>query len=178
MKHAFALFIAIAMLGGAVFGRAQMPQPIPKEMDVFKGWIGTWKGSMKMTMGGPAMSMDSVAVFKMGVGGRYLLGEHDFESPEMGKSAGLQMLTYDPAKKAYVGHWFDSTEPGVMEMAGNFEGRKLVMVGKPTAMPGMDAMVRFRGSWSMISSAKLEFKLEMESSGKWATVIEGSYTKV
>jgi len=153
-----------------------MPKP-PAELKKV-GWLkGNWDADLKMFEGGkqvgtakgPVNTTDSL-------GGMYL--ETRFES-NMGGMAmkGLQMTSYDAAKKQYMAYWFDNMGPGGLELWGSLKGHTLVLVSKPVAIPGMPGKHAFRSTNAMKSANTMMFRLEMNSGKGWGKMLEGTMTR-
>lgn len=174
MKLFAVLFAAVA----AIIANAQMmgSKP-PAELAKVNFMLGTYRGTETMSgMGGPPTKTQSTITTVKKLNGHYYSGEHVMKMKQ-GKMEGMHMLTYDPAKKAYVAYWFDSEAAGAMEMTGNFVGKSLVMTSKAMEMPGMGRQT-FRATWTPSGTRAMTFKLEaMGQDGKWATFITGNYRK-
>ena len=168
--------VLVASLAILVANAQMMGGKPPKELAKVNFMLGTWKGSETMGgMGGPPSTSRSTVTTVKKLNGRYYSGTHIMKTKE-GTMEGMHMLTYDPAKKAYVAYWFDSEAAGAMEMTGNFVGKSLVMVSKPMDMPGMGQQT-FRATWTPNGARGLSFKLEGKAGDKWATYITGTYKR-
>lgn len=169
--------LLMLLLGVASMACAQeMEMKPPAELAKLAFMHGEWNAKLKFTWMGQAS--DGTGSFKCfdSVGGRFVQADHTYDEPQMGKMHGLHLVSYDSAKKTYVGWWFDQMSSTPMEMSGNFEGNKLVMVSKPTPMEGMGDVI-MRASWDKKSAKEITFKLEMKQGEKWTTMIEGVYAK-
>src|SRR5262249_14568248 len=98
---------------------------------------GTWKTTVKPT-GGPeskgTMSM------KMDLGGLWLVSR--FKS-DKGDFSGQRTETYDPQSKKYYAVWVDSMSTIPLQMTGNYEGNKMVMVGESRGPDGKTQKMKF-----------------------------------
>lgn len=157
--------------------QAQMGTPIPKELETIKYMTGKWEGTLKMSFMGQTSDSKASTVSRMGVGGRYLMGEHSYDAGGM-TMYGAQMMTYDAAKKQWISWWFDSAESGAMEMTGNFDAKGvLVLISKPTPMEGMPEPIVMRASYKKVSDKHYDFTLDMKMGDKWETMMSGAYKK-
>ena len=156
----------------------EMMQPIPKkELEAVSFFAGDWTGKETFTMGpGNASEGKSTVSGKIVLGGRYISSTHKMMIGSGQEMQGMHMLTYDLDKKKYLGYWFDSAAPGIMEMEGELKGSTLQMISKPTEMPGMGKVV-FRATWTLKGKKDLHFTLEMAEGDKWNKMIEGNYTR-
>ncbi len=126
-------------------------------------------GTTPMPMKGTISTMESLS-------GMYLESRHEGDMGGM-VMKGLQMTSYDAAKKQYMAYWFDSMGPGALEMWGTLNGQTLTLVSKPVEIPGMPGKARFRATSSMKGVGKVLFRLEMDMGQGWGKMIEGMMTK-
>lgn len=151
----------------------------PKELAKVDFFLGKWEGTEKMPDAiGQSVTAKATMVGTKAIGDMYFQSNHVADLGKMGKMQGMHLISYDTFKKKYTAFWFDSSTPGVMEMSGDFEGDKLIMVSKPTEVPGMAQNLIMRATWQRLPQNKLSFLLEMQAGDKWQTVIDGSFKKV
>ena len=118
--------VTTAVMLAAPAPAQEPPQPGP-EHQVLKRLEGTWDTTMKA--GG--MESKGTVTYKMELGGRWLVGS--LESDLGGqKFSGKGLDTYDPAKKKYIGYWFDSMSTTPLAMEGTYDADKktMTMVGE------------------------------------------------
>lgn len=102
--------------------------------EFLKNLAGEWKVTTAMWMapGAPPVSSEGTMSGKMILGGRFL--ELEFKAVMMGQPfEGLQIIGYDPVRKAYRSLWLDNTSSLFYESEGS-------------RAPGANAM-HDRGSW-------------------------------
>jgi ribosomal protein S6E (S10) len=147
----------------------------PAELNRVAFFLGTWRGDETYGGMGKPVTVRGTFIGTKILKGRYIQSMHRTSPVKgMGTTEGMHLLTYDPAKKLYVAHWFDSEAPNGMEITGNFVGKSLVMTGKEE-MQGMP--MTFKATWTPNGRSALSFKLEAEMNGKWSTFISGKYHK-
>lgn len=154
-----------------------MPAP-PAELKALNWMLGDFTSDFKMYEPGQTegMPMPGSISAKMSLGDVYI--ESRFEADMGGmKTTGLQMTSYDPAKKEYVAWWFDSMAPGVLELRGQLKGQVLTLVSKPIEVPGVPGKHRFRSTDGLKGPGKILFRLEMDSGQGWFKMMEGTMTK-
>jgi hypothetical protein len=175
------IFLAAGLLLAAAvtFAQEMMPMAPPKELKRVESWfVGKWTSTSKMSDMGQGMStMKGNSVGMKVLGGMYIQQNHSMNMGKMGKMSGMYIMTYDPAKKQYIAWWYDSSAPGQMEMSGNFQGDKLIMISKPTPIPGMAEPAIMRATWQKKPGNKIQFVLEMKQGDKWGKMMESDYKK-
>jgi hypothetical protein len=105
-----------------------MPKPGP-EHALFKEDEGTWDATVEMFMpGAPPMTSKGVETNTIGCGGLCLIS--DFKGDMMGATFhGHGTVTYDPAKKKYVGSWTDSMSTGLAVTEATHDPAKRTVTG-------------------------------------------------
>jgi len=175
----FLTFIAVLALSsvGLCQDMAAMMK-VPDEVQKLDFLVGTWTGKETYHMGPQESSSDVTINCTKELNGRFI---HSMEKMNMmGMDAsGMSMITYNPDEKTYKGWWFDSMSASAMEVTGNFEGEKLVLVSKPMTGPGMPQPTAMRASWAPKDATHVSFTLEQQVQGStdWTNVISGEYTK-
>jgi hypothetical protein len=128
---ALAVLVLVPLAGGQPPGAKPGP-----EFDVLKELVGTWDATIKL---GDQESKGTM-VYKMDLGGMWLSSRFEGDFGGM-KLEGKGMDGYNPAKKKYVGVWFDSMSPSPMISEGTYDKDKGIMTmigegpgpdGKPT----------------------------------------------
>lgn len=174
------LLCAFLLFATALAARAQEgigPMTPPEEMKYLAGWAGKWSGEVTMSFMGPATKSKVTIAADTILNGFYFRGMHTYD---MGgaKMEGMHLMTFDPADKQWHAWWYDpSAKP--MHMSGPLDKAnpgKVVLTSEPTEIPGVPGKSRMRASYEL-KGAQMPFKLEMESEGKWNTVMEGTYKK-
>jgi hypothetical protein len=117
------------------------PKPGPAHQ-LLKLREGTWDTTMKA--GG--MEYKGSVTFQMELGGLWLVGSMDSDFGGQ-KLSGKSLDTYDPAKKKYIGYWFDNMSATPMAMEGSYDKDKktLALVGEG---PGQDGKLT---KWRSVS---------------------------
>jgi hypothetical protein len=118
------------------------PQPGP-EHEVLKKLEGRWDTTLKA--GG--MENKGTMTYKMDLGGLWLAGALEVDLGGQ-KFSGRSFDTYDPAKKKYVGYWFDSMSSTALAMEGSYDREKktMTMVGEGPGQDGKPA------KWKSVST--------------------------
>jgi hypothetical protein len=154
-----------------------MPAP-PAELKSLNWMVGDFTTDFKMYEPGQTegVPIPGSISSKMSLGDVYI--ESRFEADMGGmKMTGLQMTSYDPAKKEYMAFWFDSMAPGVLELRGKLTGQVLTLVSKPIEIPGMPGKHAFRATNGLKGAGKVLFRLEMNSGQGWYKMMEGMMTR-
>jgi len=172
--------LASVLLGSmAMAGQGMRLPPPPAELGKVAFFAGKWTGNLKVYgMGQTPVACKATLLGKKTLDNRYYQTNHTMDMGKMGKMEGMHLLSYDPMKKQYKAFWFDSSVPSVMEMSGNFQGNTLIMVSKPTEVPGMPAPMIMRTTFVKKSNSAYDFKLEAKEGDKWSPMIVGGYRKV
>lgn len=168
------LVVLCAALCGAQEGFA--PPPPPAELKQVAFLLGNWEGKETYTFGEMKSEGTGNHHIQMALRGRFLESHYKAKSGFMGDSEGRLLLTYDTAAKKFRSWWYDSSDSGNMEMEGNVEGDSLVMISKPTSIPGM-GVETFRATFTKKGDNQLTFVLALKAGDKWEPMIEASYTK-
>jgi Protein of unknown function (DUF1579) len=134
MRNIWSSALALSLVGmmAAPAAAQQPPKPGP-EHEFLKEMAGTWDCTVKF-MG---QESKGTMVYKMGLGGLWLLSSFDGEFGGQ-KFEGSGMDSYDPAKKKFVSVWADSMVATPMLSEGTYDkaARKLTMLGE--GPPGPD----------------------------------------
>jgi hypothetical protein len=169
------LLLAVCALSFAQDQGGMMDMRPPKELKAAEFLLGRWSGRETFYENGKGTSGRATITCTKEMNGRFLHGMH---TSSMGGDSmkGLHLLSYDPQIKKYRAYWFDSASSEAMELTGTLTGNKLIMVSKPTDVPGMPGVV-FRSTWTRKSPRALGMVLDMQMGGKWVKVIDGNYPK-
>jgi len=161
----------------AIGAIAQEMMKPPAELAKLAFLLGSWKGNGTMDQGdGSTGKITDQAVGAKKLGDMWVEFKTNATMGAMGKMEGQLMLTYDTAKKKYVGSWFDSMSPQAMTMAGDFQGNKLVLDCDPIDMGGPEKMV-FRITYDMVSAKEVVFLLDMKAGDQYVNALKITYTK-
>jgi len=178
LKSLFVTFAILCVVSAHSTSLQGPPMPKPPAELRKIGWLkGSWDADLKMFEGGKQVGTAKGPVNTTDSLGNMFL-ETRFES-NMGGMAmkGLQMTSYDPAKKQYVAFWFDNMGPGGLELWGSLKGQTLVLTSKPVAVPGMPGKMAFRSTNAMKGANTMMFRLEMNSGKGWGKMLEGTLTR-
>lgn len=176
MKRAAVVVAIVLAAEGIITGQAPpMPKPGPEHqrLGVFVGnW--TFTGEMKPGPMGPGGKMTGTDRIQWMPGNFFIERRFEGKGP-MGQMSGLEIMGYDPGKKAHTYAFFDGTgmsASGTVSITGNtwaFTGVSN-MAGK--TMQERCNLVLGAGSTS------LKIMCEMSGDGKsWSPIFEGTATK-
>jgi hypothetical protein len=148
LPFALALLVVVAAL---TYSDAAQAPPLPKpgpEHDVLKADVGTWDATVEVTMdpSAPPMTSKGIEVNTLSCGGLCLITE--FKGEMMGGAfLGHGIMTWDPARKKYVGSWTDSMSGGLAATEGTFDPVSKRFTG---TMEGPDASGNITKSRSVV----------------------------
>ena len=130
----------------------EIPQPGP-EHKLLEKMAGTWDATVTMEGGAPPMK--GTMVYKMELGGFWLVGKFEAEFGGM-KFNGTDTTGYDPIRKKYVGTWVDSMSPSMVISTGTYDEAKKALVSTGTG-PGPDgrSLVKFKSVSEMKSDDEM-----------------------
>ena len=150
----------------------------PKELKSLSFMVGTFDCDFQMWEPGSTQSspMKGTITTAESLNGMWIESRHESEMMGM-PMKGLQMTSYDAAKKQYMAYWFDSMAPGALEMWGTLKGQTLTLVSKPVEVPGMPGKMSFRATTSMKGVGKVLFRLETNMGQGWSKMMEGMMTR-
>jgi hypothetical protein len=97
----------------------------------------------------------------------------DYEQARGGKVTfrGHGVFGYDPHRKRYTLHWFDSMGMGVSVFDGTFDGHLLTLTA-------VGAQGQTRGVWDFSKPGKYHSRMEVSGDGKkWNLFMEGTYVR-
>lgn len=100
-------------------------------------WLASLAGEYTGEVGGLMGGADSTSRIESIMGGFWTVTH--FESSMMGQPfQGMELMGYDPLKKAYISVWIDSTTPLLQVMEGSYDAdaKALTMKGPSVAMDG------------------------------------------
>jgi hypothetical protein len=104
----------------------QMPKPGPEHAALMKD-VGTWDAAQECQMAPGAPPMKSKGVATVSPFGQFFIHE-DFKGDMMGAPfQGQSVVTYDPAKKKFVGTWHDTMMPMIMSFDGSYDAGSKTM---------------------------------------------------
>jgi hypothetical protein len=157
-------------------GDMAMPQRTP-EHDRLNFLVGEWKTrevhapSPWLPQGGTGEGRSTT---RWGVGNMSLITDYKSKGAMGPSFEGHGVLTYDPAKKTYVGWWFDSMNPVGMATPGHFEGTDLIQHGECDSPEGK---MKFRMVTHPVSADEHTFTIYGDQGGKWAEMMTITYVK-
>lgn len=172
--------LTAALLASTFANSSQEPMmpPPPKELKALGWLLGDFTSDLKSFEPGKAEGSPSPGTVKstMSMGDMYIESRFTADMGGM-PMTGVQLTTYDAAKREYVAYWFDSMSPGVLELRGQLKGSVLTLVSKPAAIPGMPGKHSFRATSGLKGAGKYLFRLEMNSGQGFSKMMEGMNTK-
>lgn len=150
--------------------------PIPtEELKKLQFMEGKWTADLDAWMGPEKSTMTVKIDSRWAVGGRFLIQDHEYTMGPGMKMHGMNMLTYDPQKKEWVGFWYDMSEADPMRMSGNWKGDVLTLTSGLTEVIGMGKIV-MRATYTKASDG-IGFLLEIKDGDKWNPMMKGTYKK-
>lgn len=177
MKRISLLVCSVILAATAVSVSAQMGPPAPApELKKLDFMAGNWSSEGTMNPGpgmpGGKFTFTSHAEW---MDGNYFLVEHsDMDLGAMGKGKELAILGYDPDKKVYTYHAFNSMGEAE-DSTGTVDGDTWTWTSDER-MNGMTMKGRF--TMKVLSSTSYTMKFELSPDGtKWMTGMEGKATK-
>lgn len=145
------------------------------EMKKLEFLLGGARGKEKMLMSGYEMEYNAETAGEWSIGGNYIEGTYKAEVPGFGKMEGIMLTNYDSAAKQYRCWFFGNMGALPMEMSGQFEGTKLVLVSKPYKdMMGTNV---YRVTFDSNLNNSPNYWMEMKSGEKWTPLMEATYKK-
>lgn len=156
------------------FGQPTSPIPT-EELKKLQFMEGKWTADLDAWMGPEKSTMKVKIDSRWAVGGRFLIQDHEYSMGPGLTMNGLNMLTYDPQKKEWVGLWFDSSEANPMRLTGGWKGDTLTLTSGETEVTGMGKVI-MRATYTKASSG-IDFLLEMKDGEKWNPMMKGTYKK-
>lgn len=177
MKRISLLVCSVILAATAVSVSAQMGPPAPApELKKLDFMAGNWSSEGTMNPGpgmpGGKFTFTSHAEW---MDGNYFLVEHsDMDLGAMGKGKELAILGYDPDKKVYTYHAFNSMGEAE-DSTGTVDGDTWTWTSDEH-MNGMTMKGRF--TMKVLSPTSYTMKFELSQDGtKWMTGMEGKATK-
>jgi Protein of unknown function (DUF1579) len=161
--------LVLVVIASSQTGKAPQPSPELKKLDYF---VGTWKTEGHTNSGpmGPAGSFSSIDHYEWQKGNFFVIGHSDFKSV-MGDGVDLSVLGYDPAKKMFVYHSFNS--------AGEYESATGTFAGDTwTWHSSEQSPLKWQYVQKVLSPTSFSIKFESSRDGtNWLPLFEGRVTK-
>ena len=171
------LFVVCCALLTAVAVPAQAPPPPAAELQKLDFMTGHWTAEGTATVGPPGTPSTkwSETTDAEWMDGKYFLVERsDGDYGAMGKAKELAVLGYDPDRKVYTYHAFNSVGEAA-DSTGRLDGDTWTW----TSDEHMNGMI-MKGRYTMkvLSPTSYTMKYELSPDGtKWMTAMEGTATK-
>ena len=140
--------------------------------------LGTWDASIEMlTPGAPSTPTTGVETNTLSCGGLCLAT--DFKGTVMGAPfEGHGVMTWDPAKKKYVGTWSDSMTTGLAATESTWDSAKKVMDSTMLTPDGSGGTARMRSTVQYTADGKRVFTMFMPGpDGKEMPSMRITYTR-
>ncbi len=166
--------VVALLAAGLAFSQGMAPVP-REELKAIDFLMGKAKADLTFSFGGASMKGPGNWEGKLTLGGRFIQSAHTY-SMEGQTVEGLHLLTYDAAKKKYVGWWYDSSAPAAMRMEGDLKDGVLSLLSEPVELPGMPGKATMRATY-VSKDGKVAFLLETKQGDAWIKLIEGTYTR-
>jgi Protein of unknown function (DUF1579) len=169
--------VFVALLAVASISAQMAPQTPAPELKKLEFMSGDWSAEGTMTPGPPGTptakwSMTSHAEWMEG--NFYLVEHSDMDLGPMGKGKELAVLGYDPDKKMYTYHSFNSMGQGETA-TGTADGDTWTW-NSDEHMGGMTMKGRY--TMKVLSPTSYTMKFELSQDGtNWMTGMEGKATK-
>jgi hypothetical protein len=167
--------LVVLITAASLYAQMGPPTPAPelKKLDLLTGdW--TAEGTVNPSPGMPGGKFTETTHAEWMEGNFFLVEHSDFDVPEMGKGKELAILGYDPERKVYTYHAFNSVgEAG--DSTGTVDGDTWTWTSEEhfggKAMNG-------RYTMKVLSPTSYTMKYELSPDGKnWNTAMEGKSTK-
>jgi hypothetical protein len=142
--------VLIAASAAIAGGQQAPPMPTPgPEHQHLKMDAGTWDASVELVPGPgmPPMTSKGVEVNTIGCGGMCLITDFKGEMMPGVQFQGHGVMTWDPARKKYVGSWTDSLSQGLALTETTWDAAKKQAAG---SMEGPDMTGRVVKSRSVV----------------------------
>ncbi|HXH62134.1 MAG TPA: DUF1579 family protein [Fimbriimonadaceae bacterium] len=169
--------IALVLATVLVTARQEQAAP-PPELKALSFMMGDFSSDMKMYQPGSDQAIPLVGSIttKETLGGMWIESRHDGKLGGIAVQA-LEMITYDPVKKEYVAHWYDSGGPSSMELRGHLNDQTLVMTSEPMEFPGMHDKASFRATYTKSADDLYTESVEMDTGQGWSILMDGTMTR-
>lgn len=164
--------LVLPLITAVLVAQEGPPKPGPQQ-DKLKEWVGKWKATVKF--GG--QESPGTAVFRMDLGGFYLVEEFEGDFGGM-KFSGRGHTGYCPLRKKYLTTWMDSMSPSLLMMEGGFDaaGKVLTMVGEGPTMEG--TMGKFKGVTRLVDTDTHRFTMYLvDASGSEQELMSIEYKR-
>jgi Protein of unknown function (DUF1579) len=180
MNRVLSVAFAVLICSSAIIAAQnppQMPKPGPEHKNL-EYFVGTWKTNGELHPGpmGPGGKYTGTDKIEWMPGGFFLVSHTQASGPgAMGNVTGLAIYGYDTEKKAYSYDEFNSSGEAV-HATGQFDGKVWTWTSDLN-MGGKTMKSHF--ILTETSPTAYTFKFEVSEDGNnWATVVDGSGTKV
>jgi Protein of unknown function (DUF1579) len=170
--------LALSMLPAVAAAQAPPPPTPGPEHAVLKEDAGTWDASVETMFPGapPSPPSKGVEVNTIGCGGLCLV--NDFKGEVMGGPfQGHGVITWDPARKKYVGSWSDSMTPGLAVTESTWDPAKKTMNGTMDTPDGNGGTVRLRSSVEYPAGKRIVSIFMTGPDGKEMNTMRITYTR-
>ena len=151
----------------------EMPKITPEHKKLDR-LVGRWRGEEKLyhspwePKGGAATGRVNN---RSALDGFIVVQEYEQERNGAATFRGHGVFSYDPDRKGYSMHWFDSMGGPPNEFKGDFEGNVL-------RLTALAQMGHSRATFDLSREDNYTFKMEVSQDGKqWYTFMEGNYAK-
>ncbi|MEO6213842.1 MAG: DUF1579 domain-containing protein [Vicinamibacterales bacterium] len=173
----------LVLLGAPVAAQtpAQQMPPMPKagpDHEVFKMDVGTWDAVVEFIPGpgAPPMTSKGVEVNTLGCSGMCLIT--DFKGEAMGSPfAGHGVMTWDPAKKKYMGSWTDSMSTGLMIGESTYDPAAKKWSGTMEGPDMTGAVTKMRTVVDMQGASRVMTSFGPGPDGKEMQMMKITYTR-
>jgi hypothetical protein len=157
----------------------QMPKPGP-EHEMFKMDAGTWDAVIEMSEapGQKPMTSKGVETNTLGCGGLCLITDFKGEMMPGTSFEGHGVMTWDPAKKAYVGSWTDSMSQGLGISESTWDPKTKMLTGSMEGPDMTGKVVKMRSVVDYSTAGTRVFTLSMPGpDGKEMQALRITYKK-
>ena len=173
MKTYFAaLFIAVSACTFAQ-GHDMKPAEAMKQIQFI---TGEWKGKQDFVTGGAPMVGDIVVSAKSVVGSRYIEETLSTTLPGRKPTDSRHMVGFDPKINKYKAWWYNDTNNVPMQLEGNLEGDKLVLMTSP-GPDGTNKGPVLRATYEKVSETSMKYMVEMKTADGWQALFHNTYSK-
>ena len=183
MKLSKSALAALAFVLPIAFVAAQeqgppMPKPGP-EHEVLKMDIGTWDATVEMIPGpgAPPMTSKGVEVNTLGCGGLCIITDFKGELMPGVTFHGHGTMTWDAARKKYVGSWTDSMSAGLSLTEGTWDPKTKKFTGSMEGPDMTGKVVKTRSVVDYSGGGRVMTAFAPGPDGKEMQVLKITYKK-
>ena len=167
------LLVCMFFICSGLLAFGQPPAQQPGGLENLSWMIGNWAGKQDFnTNGDEAMVGEATDRIEMGIAGKYLCEMLSTTLPNRKPTDTRHFISFDRQSGKYTAWWFNDTSTHPMELTGEVNGNKLVLISDPAA-PGPV----LRATYENPTPGTLTFLLEMKTGPTWTRLFLSTYSK-